>query len=129
MVKDVLDGLKLVAEAIKSVKTIAEAIESGRNYLKARHPDVQADVRAMVAELGKSLVVIKRASAVLTNFRFAIVNDAQGAELARFNNYFIQSKTDAQLLRDQDVQLPRQDINPVRLAMVRKVDEFLRDHT
>jgi hypothetical protein len=101
MVKDVLDGLKLVAEAIKSVKTIAEAIESGRNYLKARHPDVQADVRAMVAELGKSLVVIKRASAVLTNFRFAIVNDAQGAELARFNNYFIQSKTDAQLLRDQ----------------------------
>ena len=101
MVKDVLDGLKVVAEGIKNVKAIAEAIESGRNYLKTAHPDVQPDLRAMVAELGKSLFVIKRASAVLTNFRFAIANDAQGAELARFNNYFIQSKTEAQLLRDQ----------------------------
>ena len=101
MVKDVLDGLKLVAEGIKSVKTIADAIESGQNYLKATHPEVQADLRAMLAELGKSLFVIKRASAVLTNFRFAIANDARGAELARFNDYFIESKTEAQLLRDR----------------------------
>lgn len=101
MVKDVVDGLKLVADGIKSVKTIADAIKSGEDYLKAKHPEVQPDLRAMLAELGKSLFVIKRASAVLTNFRFAIANDAQSAELSRFNDYFIQSKAEAQLLRDR----------------------------
>jgi hypothetical protein len=30
MLKDVIDGLKLVADGIKSVKEIASAIESGR---------------------------------------------------------------------------------------------------
>src|SRR5690348_8150553 len=100
MVEDVVEGLKLVADGIKSVQSIADAVKSGREYLKARHPEVQTDLRAMLAEMGKSLFVIKRASAVLTNFRFAIANDARGAELARFNDYFIQSKAEAQLLRD-----------------------------
>ena len=101
MFKDVVDGLKLVADGIKSVKTIAEAVKSGKDYLKAKHPEVQANLRAMVAELGKSLFVIKRASATLTNFRFAVATDAMGVELARFNDYFIQSKAEAQLLRDR----------------------------
>jgi hypothetical protein len=100
MIKDIIDGLKLVADGIKSVKTIAEAVKSGKTYLKANHPEVQSDLRAMVEELGKSLSVIKRASAVLTNFWFAISTDVKGSELARFNNYFIKSKTEAQLLRD-----------------------------
>ena len=60
MVKDVVDGLKLVADGIESVKTIADAIKSGREYLKAKHPEVQTDLRVMFAELGKSLFVIKR---------------------------------------------------------------------
>ena len=101
MVKDVVDGLKLDADGIECVKTIADAIKSGREYLKVKHPEVQTDLRAMLAELGKSLFVIKQASAVLTNFRFAIANDVKGAELARFNEYFIQSKADAQLLHDR----------------------------
>jgi hypothetical protein len=53
----------------------------------------------VVEELEKSLDVIKQASAVLTNFRFAIASDALGTELARFNDYFIKSKTDVQQLR------------------------------
>ena len=101
MLKDVVDGLNLVADGIKSVKTIAEAIKNGRDYLKAKHPEIQSDLRAMVLELGKSLFVIKEASAVLTNFRFAVATDTQGTELARFNDYFIKSKTEAQHLRDR----------------------------
>ena len=101
MLKDVVDGLKLVADGIKNVKTIAEAVKNGRDYLKAKHPEIQSDLRAMVLELGKSLFVIKQASAVLTNFRFAIATDTQGTELARFNDYFIKSKTEAQHLRDR----------------------------
>ena len=101
MLKDVVDGLKLVADGIKSVKTIAEAVKNGRDYVRAKHPEIQNDLREMVLELGKSLFVIKQASAVLTNFRFAIATDTQGTELARFNDYFIKSKTEAQQLRNR----------------------------
>lgn len=100
MLKEVIDGLKIVAEGIKSINTITEAVKSGKDYIKLKHPEVKSDMRAMVEELGKSIFVIKRASAVMTNFWFAISTDAQGAELARFNDYFIQSKTEAQHLRN-----------------------------
>jgi hypothetical protein len=98
VVKDVIDGLKLVADGIESVKTIADAVKSGKDYVTTKHPNVQNDLRLLVDELQKSLLLIKRASAVLTNFRFAVSADNQGLELARFNNYFIQSKTEAQHL-------------------------------
>jgi len=101
MLKDVVDGLKLVADGITNVKTIAEAVKNGRDYLKAKHPEIQNDLLEMVVELGKSVFVIEQASAVLTNFRFAISTDTRGTELARFNDYFIKSNTDAQLLRDR----------------------------
>jgi len=100
MIQTIIDGLKLVADGIESVKTIAEAVKSGKDYLKTNHPEIRSDLRAMVGELGRSLFVIKRASAVLTNFRFAISTDVKGSELARFNDYFIQSKAEAQLLCD-----------------------------
>jgi len=100
MVRDVIDGLKLVADGIESVKTIADAVKSGKDYVTTKHPDVQNDLRLLVDELRKSLLLIKRASAVLTNFRFAVSADNQGLESARFNDYFIQSKTEAQHLED-----------------------------
>src|ERR1035437_3870031 len=87
MVKDVLDGLKMVSEGIKNVKEIAEAVRDGTNYLKAKHPQVRDDLKALVEELRKSLNVVKQASAILTNFRFAVAADAKGLELARFNDY------------------------------------------
>lgn len=91
---------ELVTEGIDSVKTIAEAVKSGKDYIEAKHPEVRSDLRLMVDELQKSLLLIKRASAVLTNFRFAIYADVQGSELVRFNDYFIQSKTEAQHLEN-----------------------------
>lgn len=99
MLKDILDGLKLVAEGIKNVRTIAEAVKDGEAYVRVNHPDVQVTLRALLAELEKSLMLVKQASAVLTNFRFAVATDGQGAELARFNNYFIKAKTDEEYLR------------------------------
>jgi len=36
----------------------------------------------------------------LTNFRFAISTDVKGSELVRFNQYFIHSKSEEQLLRN-----------------------------
>jgi len=100
MLKEVIDGIKMVAEGIESVKTIAEAVKSGKDYVKSKHPEVKSDLQAMIEELGKSIFVIKRASAVLTNFRFAVSTDVKGTELTRFNEYFIQSKTETQHLSD-----------------------------
>jgi hypothetical protein len=100
VIKDVIDGLKLVADGIDSVKTIAEAVRSGRDYVTAKHPKVRADLRALLGELGKSMQLIKSASAVLTNFRFAVSVDTLGSDLVRFNDYFIKAKSDTQHLRD-----------------------------
>jgi hypothetical protein len=100
MIKDILETLKLVSEGIDNVKSILDAVKTGTNYLKTKYPNVQGDVHGLVVELGKSLGVIKQASAVLTNFRFAVTADGRGDELARFNDYFIKSKTEAQFLRD-----------------------------
>ena len=98
MIEGVLEGLKLVSEGIKNVKSIAKAVKDGTNYLKAKHPDARDEPRALMEELRKNMNVIKQASAVLTNFRFAITNPS---DLARFNDYFIKSKTDAQQLLNQ----------------------------
>jgi hypothetical protein len=100
MLKDVVDGLKLVTDAIDSVTKIIAAVKSGQNYVRDKHPEVRADLKALVSELGRSMGVIKQSSAVLTNFRFAISADVSGSELTRFNDYFIQSKTQTQYLRD-----------------------------
>ena len=100
MIKDVLEALKIVSEGINNVKSILDAVKTGANYLKTQHPDVQGDVQKLVVELGKSLGVVKQASAVLTNFRFAVTVDGRSDELARFNDYFIKSKTEAQFLRN-----------------------------
>jgi hypothetical protein len=100
MIKDILDALKLVSEGIDNVKSILDAVKTGANYLNTQHPDVQGNVQKLVVELGKSVGVVKQASAVLTNFRFAVSADGRSDELARFNDYFIKSKTEAQFLRD-----------------------------
>ncbi len=100
LIQEVFDGLKLVSDGIDSVKNIADAVKSGKDYVKNKHPEIKDDLRAMLAELSKSLGVVKQSSAVLTNFRFAVSNDVSGLELTRFNNYFIQSKSEAQHLRE-----------------------------
>jgi len=95
MIKDVIDGLKSVADGIDSIRTIAEAVSTGKNYVTTNHPEIRDDLRLLLEELNKSLKLIKRSSAVLTNFRFAVSADTQGRELSRFNDYYIKSKEEA----------------------------------
>lgn len=99
MLTDVIEGLKLVAEGIENVQKIAEAVKSGKDYLKTNHAEAQSALRAMIGELSKSVLTIKKVSAVLTNYRFSIATDSQGAELARFNEHFISSKDETERLR------------------------------
>lgn len=99
IIKEIADGLKTVAEAIKNIRTITEAVKEGRNYVAARHPEIQKDLALMVGEMRKNLVVVSDASAVLTRFRFAVAPDTGSAELARFNDYFIEQERKASDLR------------------------------
>jgi hypothetical protein len=99
MIEDIVEGLKLVIKGIGSVQAILNAVRSGEDYVKVKHPKVHLVLHDLVRELGKSMGLIKSASAVLTNFRFAVDADARSSEPARFNDYFIKSKTDAQYLR------------------------------
>jgi hypothetical protein len=41
MIQEVLDGLKLVADGIKSITTMVEAVKSGKDYVKSKHPEIQ----------------------------------------------------------------------------------------
>ena len=100
MIKEISDGLKLVADGIKSIKTIADAVKEGRRYVGATHPEIKKDLVLMVEEMRKNLRVVSDASAVLTRFKFAIAPDTGSAELARFNNYFIKQQSKAADLRE-----------------------------
>jgi hypothetical protein len=100
VIKDILESLQLVSGGIDNVRSILDAVRTGTDYLKTKHPHVQSDVRQLVMELGKTVGVVKQASAVLTNFRFAVAADSGSHELARFNDYFIKSKSETQFLRD-----------------------------
>lgn len=99
MVKEVIDGLAVVAEAIENIRTISEAVREGKKYLETKHPEIKTDLQLMVDEIGKTMNVVAQASAVLTQFRFAVSADTGSSELARFNDYFIHHKGQAQFLR------------------------------
>lgn len=95
LVKEVTDGVEAIAQAIESVRTIARAVREGKDYLAATHPEAQTDLKLMLAELRKTMNLVAEASAVLTQFRFAVSADARSGELARFNDYFIHHKGQA----------------------------------
>ncbi len=82
MVKEVIDGLAAVAEAIENIRTISEAVREGKKYLETKHPEIKTDLQLMVDEIGKTMNVVAQASAVLTQFRFAVSADTGSSELA-----------------------------------------------
>ena len=50
MLKDIIDGLKLVSDGISSVKSIAKAIKTGKDYVSSKHPEIRDDLRLMLVE-------------------------------------------------------------------------------
>jgi hypothetical protein len=95
MLKDVVDGLKAVAEGIEHIRTVAKAIGDGKDYVKIQYPGVRDDLVAMCSEMRNTLIAIAAASAVLTHFRFTVAGRAVDWEPARFNNHLIAHKEKA----------------------------------
>ncbi|PCJ95647.1 MAG: hypothetical protein COA45_12110 [Zetaproteobacteria bacterium] len=99
MLDDVVDGMKMVSDAISQIQKIVNAIETGRDYLKVKHPEVEEEVSLLLRELSKNVSLIKQASAIITNFRFAASSEDEVNQLTRFNDYYIKSKAEADDLR------------------------------
>ncbi len=101
IVKEVADGIKLVAEGIDNIRKIYDAIRDGKKYLETTHPDVKSDVSAMCIEMRKTLQAIATASSIITHFRFNVSSQAIATEPSRFNNYLMQYKTQAMNIENQ----------------------------
>jgi hypothetical protein len=97
----VVEDLKVVADAIDSVKSIIGAVRDGKDYVRARHPDVRSDLEKLVVELRKTVILVVEASALLTKFRFAISGTGDASELVRFNEHFMAQDEKLTKLRDQ----------------------------
>lgn len=95
MIDDVIDGMKMVSDAVNQIQKIVNAIETGRDYLKVKHPEVEVGVSLLLRELSKNVSLIKQSSAIITNFRFAASSENEENQLTRFNEYYIKSKTEA----------------------------------
>ena len=101
IVKEVADGIKLVADGIGNIRKIYDAIHDGKEYLKTEHPDVKDDVAAMCIEMRKTLQAIATASSIITHFRFNVSTQEIESEPTRFNDYLIKYKFQAMNVESQ----------------------------
>lgn len=103
MLKEVVDGLGLVKDAVENVLAVVQAVKDGRDYLKQNYPEARKDVEQLLLELRKNLVLIAEVSGVVTRFRF----DASDSALAlqRFNDYYIQQSSQTLAAKQQIDQL------------------------
>jgi hypothetical protein len=92
IVKEVTDGIGIVADGIEHIRTMADAVRSGREYFINRYPEIQKHVAAMCVEMRNTAVAIAAASAILTHFRFTIAGSNVDSEPARFNDHLIAHK-------------------------------------
>lgn len=100
IIKEVLDALGDVTDAIGNIRKISKAVSDGKNYLITTHPEVTPLLIALCEEMNKTLKALKEASSIITDFRFVLGDDLSG-EARKFNDYFIAHKTKAENVRQQ----------------------------
>ncbi|MCG8468405.1 MAG: hypothetical protein MJB57_09395 [Gemmatimonadetes bacterium] len=99
--REVLDALAAVTQSIGHVRDLSEAIRDGKQYLSTNHPEVKDDLVALCQEMQKSATALATASSIITHFRFVIGDDVLASEAARFNDYLVANKAQAETLRQQ----------------------------
>lgn len=100
LIIEVIEGLDRVAKTIENISKIREAILEGKDYIAVKHPEIKKDLGLLLGEFRKTMHSMANASAVLTNFRFAIASDAGTTELRKFNDYYIHHKEQARFLEE-----------------------------
>lgn len=99
ILKEIVDGITIVADSINNIKEIHTAIKDGKKYFEKAHPEIKKDVSAMCNELRKTCNAISTAASIITTFRFDSSPGTIEAQPRIFNNYFmkyINNKNEAQ---------------------------------
>jgi len=92
LIREVVDGVKLVVELVEGIQKIAGTIKSGADYLSRKHPDVRATVLALCEEIDRTLRALADASSLVTRFRFTVAGPAVATEPTRFNDYLVSNQ-------------------------------------
>lgn len=98
---EVLEAVNLVGEALQSIAEIRAAVREGKDYLRAKHREVEAPLRAMLDELRKTSSAIAEASGALRAFQFSAAREGDVTELARFNEHVIEHAKRSTALEQQ----------------------------
>ncbi len=95
MVKDVVEGVKLVSSTIQNIRNIYSTVNDGYQYMNTNYPEIKNDLVIMCSELKKTCNAVAKASEIITHFRFNISPVTIHGEPTRFNDYFIKYKMDS----------------------------------
>lgn len=98
-VKDVADGLALLAGIIRDTRAIVQAVNDGRAFLKSHSPQTIPTLVALLEEIQVTIVGLAEVAKLLTGFAFNQSKAMSDAETVRFNHYLIKRQAKVKKLR------------------------------
>ena len=125
LVSEIADVIRMLAEVVKNTREIADAVNDGRKFLASRHPEAQQDFSDLLGQMQRTVEGLAEVTKVISGFRFvsderAVDRQTADRELARFNDYVIEQKTDIAKLKNRIREL-KADCEKVR-ALRDKLD-------
>ena len=100
-VKDVADGLALLAGIVRDTRAIVQAVNDGRAFLKSQSPQTIPTLVALLGEIQVTIVGLAEVAKLLTGFAFNQSKAMSDAETVRFNDYLIKRQARVKKLRGQ----------------------------
>src|SRR4051794_36136939 len=98
-VKDVADGLALLAAIVRDTRAIVQAVNDGRAFLKSQSPQTIPTLVALLEEIQITIVGLAEVAKLLTGFAFNQSKAMSDAETVRFNNNLIKRHAKVKKLR------------------------------
>jgi hypothetical protein len=91
-VREVIDGVKALADLIVGTRTMLEALHDGQAYLARNYPDAKSDLAELLKQMRITVAGVNRATSVVTDFWFTIDGSTRDGEPARFNESLIRAR-------------------------------------
>lgn len=131
-VSDVAEVIRMLGDVVRKTREIVETVNDGRKFLAARHPEAKGDLTELLAQMQLCVEGLAEVTKVVSGFRFVtagkvIDRDTADRELARFNDYVIEQKTDIAELKNSIRKLSA-DCEKVR-ALRNNLDALSETHS
>ena len=91
LVRELADGLNLIAEVVQNTQSLVKAIRDGHEYLRREHPEAEREWAALIREMQLTVEGLAQVTKVMSSFTF-VAGPAAAQEPVRFNNYVIDQK-------------------------------------